>query len=80
MKTAGVHQHRQQCTSALQHAVTIFISVSAATGNEDAEELEGVEQRTHKRGLAPFVFVPWDQVNSSALNLPISQMDYFLPG
>jgi hypothetical protein len=44
------------------------------------EEVEGAQQRSHRRGLSPFVFVPWDQVNSSPLNLPVSQMDYFVPG
>ncbi|GAB4820887.1 hypothetical protein N2152v2_007933 [Parachlorella kessleri] len=46
----------------------------------EVEEMEGAQQRSHRRGLAPFVFVPWDQVQSSPLNLPVTQMDYFVPG
>lgn len=44
----------------------------------DEEELEG--GRNHRRGLAPFVFVPWEQVGSHVLNLPVNQLDYFMPG
>lgn len=35
---------------------------------------------SHKRGLTPFIFVPFDQVETSELNLPVEKMDYFLPG
>ena len=49
-------------------------------GEEEAEEAEGVERRSHRRGLAPFSFVPWDRCASSPLNLPIEKMDYFLAG
>lgn len=38
------------------------------------------ERQEHRRGLAPFVFVPWEQVLTSNLNLPASKMDVFLPG
>ncbi len=36
--------------------------------------------REHRRGLTCCVFVPWDQVGTSVLNLPPSKMDIFLPG
>ncbi len=42
------------------------------------QEQVGVEQRTHRRGLSPFIFVPFDKVDSSPINLPVAQMDYFL--
>ncbi|KAE8649625.1 F-box protein 7 [Cucumis sativus] len=35
---------------------------------------------SHKRGLTPFIFVPFDQVETSELNLPVDKMDYFVPG
>ncbi|KAK2989799.1 hypothetical protein RJ640_006116 [Escallonia rubra] len=35
---------------------------------------------THKRGLTPFVFVPFEEVETSVLNLPIERMDYYVPG
>ncbi|XP_038898881.1 F-box protein 7 isoform X2 [Benincasa hispida] len=35
---------------------------------------------SHKRGMTPFIFVPFDQVETSELNLPIDKMDYFVPG
>lgn len=34
----------------------------------------------HKRGLSPFVFVPFEEVETSVLNLPVEEMDYFVPG
>ncbi|KAF3446993.1 hypothetical protein FNV43_RR12173 [Rhamnella rubrinervis] len=35
---------------------------------------------SHKRGMTPFVFVPFEQVETSVLNLPVEKMDYFVPG
>ncbi|KAM7518859.1 hypothetical protein LguiB_017821 [Lonicera macranthoides] len=35
---------------------------------------------SHKRGLTPFVFVPFEEVETSVLNLPVESMDYFVPG
>ncbi|KAK6938402.1 F-box protein Hrt3/FBXO9, C-terminal, partial [Dillenia turbinata] len=35
---------------------------------------------SHKRGLTPFVFVPFEEVETSVLNLPVDKMDYFVPG
>ncbi|KAK4429648.1 F-box protein 7 [Sesamum alatum] len=35
---------------------------------------------SHKRGLTPFVFVPFDEVETSVLNLPVDKMDYFVTG
>jgi F-box protein 9 len=40
----------------------------------------GGERREHRRGLSTFVFVPWEQVLTTPLNLPPSKMDVFLPG
>jgi F-box protein 9 len=41
---------------------------------------DGAQRQEHRRGLAPFVFVPWEQVLTTPLNLPASKMDVFLPG
>ncbi|KAI8471805.1 MAG: hypothetical protein J3K34DRAFT_384601 [Monoraphidium minutum] len=46
----------------------------------DADGGAGAERQEHRRGLAPFVFVPWEQVLTTRLNLPASKMDVFLPG
>lgn len=35
---------------------------------------------THKRGLTPFVFVPFEEAETSMLNLPVERMDYYVPG
>ncbi|RZC18226.1 F-box protein 7 [Glycine soja] len=35
---------------------------------------------SHKRGMTPFVFVPFEEVETSVLNLPVEKMDYFVPG
>eukprot|EP00887_Chlorella_sp_A99_P002797 scaffold6.g2797.t1 len=47
-----------------------------------AEEDGGVEgeQRQHHRGMVPYCFVPFTQIDSTPLNLPVSQMDVWLPG
>ncbi|GAV71965.1 F-box-like domain-containing protein [Cephalotus follicularis] len=35
---------------------------------------------SHKRGMTPFVFVPFHEVETTVLNLPVEKMDYFVPG
>lgn len=35
---------------------------------------------SHRRGMAPFVFVPFDDVETDILNLPVDKMDYYCPG
>ena len=51
--------------------------------SSDEEELadqDGVETLSYQRGMAPYVFVPWDQVASSVLNLPVEKMDVYIAG
>ena len=48
------------------------------TPDEEAEE--GVEARQHKRGMSPYVFVPFEQAATHLINLPVSQMDCFIAG
>lgn len=45
--------------------------------DEDPQD-ENALRRDHRRGLAPFIFVPWESVASSPLNLPVTEMDYFI--
>ncbi|KAL4551126.1 hypothetical protein Ndes2526B_g05436 [Nannochloris sp. 'desiccata'] len=48
---------------------------------EEEEELgDGVEQRRYSRGLAPYVFIPFDAVQTHVLNLTVDQMDVWIPG
>ncbi|KAJ7965554.1 F-box protein 7 [Quillaja saponaria] len=35
---------------------------------------------SHRRGMTPFVFIPFEEVETSVLNLPVDKMDYFVPG
>ncbi|DBB14460.1 TPA: hypothetical protein ACH3X3_004751 [Trebouxia sp. C0006] len=55
--------------------------------NQQAEEDEDLQQflqqpgtRSHKRGTSPFVFVHWDHIAGSDLNLPVGKMDFYVPG
>ncbi|XP_010523554.1 PREDICTED: F-box protein 7-like [Tarenaya hassleriana] len=47
---------------------------------DDESHNPDVPAVSHKRGLTPFVFVPFDEVEKSVLNLPVEKMDYFVPG
>ncbi|KAL0326169.1 UNVERIFIED_CONTAM: F-box protein 7 [Sesamum radiatum] len=47
---------------------------------EDESHNPDVPAVSHKRGLTPFVFVPFDEVETSVLNLPVEKMDYFVTG
>jgi F-box protein 9 len=57
-----------------------FPSDPAADELDAAYGSGGAERQEHRRGLAPFVFVPWEQVLTHTLNLPPSKMDVYLPG
>ncbi|KAJ7539782.1 hypothetical protein O6H91_11G108600 [Diphasiastrum complanatum] len=56
--------------------------VLAATEGWQEDETHNLDVPavTHGRGLAPFVFVPWEEVETSVLNLPVETMDYYVPG
>ncbi|WOG92436.1 hypothetical protein DCAR_0311703 [Daucus carota subsp. sativus] len=47
---------------------------------EDETHNPDVPAISHKRGLTPFVFIPFEEVETSVLNLPVERMDYFVPG
>lgn len=34
---------------------------------------------SHNRGLTPLIFVPFEEVETSVLNLPVEKMDFFVP-
>ncbi|PRW56111.1 F-box 7 [Chlorella sorokiniana] len=46
----------------------------------DEEAEEGAETRQHRRGMVPYVFVPFEQVHSHVINLPVSVMDCWITG
>lgn len=48
--------------------------------DDDETHNPDVPAVSHRRGLAPFVFVPFDEVETSELNLSVEKMDYFVPG
>ncbi|KAL7155877.1 hypothetical protein ABFS83_03G105400 [Erythranthe nasuta] len=47
---------------------------------EDETHNPNIPAVSHNRGLTPFVFVPFDEVETSVLNLPVDKMDYFVTG
>jgi len=66
---------------------TLFSWRTWHAGNQQAEEDEDLQQflqqpgtRSHKRGTSPFVFVHWDHIAGSDLNLPVGKMDFYVPG
>lgn len=55
--------------------------LDALEGWEDDESHHpDVPAVSHRRGMAPFVFVPWEEVDSDILNLPVDKMDFYQPG
>lgn len=50
------------------------------TWDEDETHDPEVPAVTHSRGLTPFVFVPFEEADTSVMNLPVEKMDYFVPG
>lgn len=53
---------------------------SNGQADPESEPAAGAGQTEVKRGLSSFVFVPWEAVQTSELNLPISEMDFYMPG
>ena len=44
----------------------------------EEDDLQG--GRAHTRGKATYVFVTWDHIQDSPLNLPVDKMDFYVPG
>jgi hypothetical protein len=58
----------------------LFVKLQQPHTDPD-EDPAGVGNVTnYRRGLAPCVFIAWENVASSVLNLPIQEMDYYMPG
>jgi hypothetical protein len=53
-------------------------AISSAPHPEEPQG-EGV-RKAHSRGMSPGVFVAWEEVATSALNLPAKEMDFYLAG
>lgn len=49
-------------------------------GEAELDGREGVERRESRRGLTSYKLITWDKVQTTELNLPVSQLDFFLPG
>ncbi|XP_020246524.1 F-box protein 7 isoform X2 [Asparagus officinalis] len=47
---------------------------------EDETHDPDVPAISHSRGLSPCVFVPFNEADTSVLNLPVDKMDYYVPG
>ena len=56
------------------------LGAGTAENAEGPGEEAGMPGRHYKRGLAPYVFVPWEHIQDSPLNLPIAKMDFYVPG
>ena len=48
--------------------------------DELQQYLQHPGSRPHKRGMSPYVFVPWEGVQTSILNRGVQDMDFFCPG
>ena len=51
--------------------------LAVAADNNDSDMDGG---HAHTRGKATYVFVSWEQVVDSPLNLPVEKMDFYVPG
>ncbi|KAJ8762808.1 hypothetical protein K2173_022937 [Erythroxylum novogranatense] len=49
-------------------------------GATEGLQEDEISRTSHKRGLAPFTFIPFEEVETSILNLPVEKMDYYCPG
>jgi len=76
---AAVHHCHVQCMS-YGHQIAAGTSQNDEDEDEDIALQSGVQALNHKRGMAPYVFVPWHDVTTSQLNLPVEQMDMYIPG
>ncbi|KAL5704391.1 F-box protein 7 [Ranunculus cassubicifolius] len=47
---------------------------------EDETHNPDIPAVSHRRGMTPFVFVPFEEVETSVLNLSVDKMDYYVTG
>eukprot|EP00192_Tetraselmis_astigmatica_P013302 CAMPEP_0117654922 /NCGR_PEP_ID=MMETSP0804-20121206/4005_1 /TAXON_ID=1074897 /ORGANISM="Tetraselmis astigmatica, Strain CCMP880" /LENGTH=335 /DNA_ID=CAMNT_0005461241 /DNA_START=138 /DNA_END=1145 /DNA_ORIENTATION=+ len=52
----------------------------SSLGSETSDDENIPNRNVHNRGLNTYVFVPWEWMNSTVLNLSLEEMDYFVPG
>ncbi|GAB2212928.1 hypothetical protein Droror1_Dr00020934 [Drosera rotundifolia] len=71
--TSGVNEN-----DANSHEEDIFGVVER--WQDDETHNPDVPAISHNRGMTPFIFIPFDEVETSVLNLPVDKMDYFVPG
>ncbi|OAE27001.1 hypothetical protein AXG93_1774s1110 [Marchantia polymorpha subsp. ruderalis] len=76
----------------LESLITSGVGENVHMDDDDdvMDEVEGWEEEEshdpdipavrHKRGCATFVFVPFEEVETSVLNLPVDRMDFYVPG
>jgi F-box protein 9 len=57
-----------------------IVPMMTANPDDEVAEEDGVEQRRYSRGLAPYVFIPFEAVQTHVLNLSVDQMDVWIPG
>lgn len=62
------------------HGLTPLPAAACRLLSADPDEAEqpGAGGRKHSRGTSPCVFVAWEAVSSSPLNLPPNQMDFMI--
>lgn len=55
-------------------------AAAACITDPDADPAGAGSVTNYRRGLNPCVFVPWEGVATSVLNLPVKDMDFWMPG
>jgi hypothetical protein len=79
-QTATEMQANSMCHLRCCRLILVVLSLSLLPADPD-EDPAGIGSVTnYRRGLSPCVFVPWENVATSVLNLPIQEMDYYMPG
>lgn len=66
----------------IESIVTFDRDTGSEASLDPVEEPEHgfADRREHSKGKCPCVFVPWEQVQTSVLNLPVKEMDFYMPG
>mmetsp|Transcript_11737 Transcript_11737/g.42876 ORF Transcript_11737/g.42876 Transcript_11737/m.42876 type:complete len:229 (-) Transcript_11737:125-811(-) len=52
--------------------------LSLVSGVQDSDDPR--DQRRYNQGTTSYVFVPWSDIPNHCLNLPVSEMDFWIPG
>lgn len=62
------------------HALLLLCCHNCLLADPDSDPTGLGAVTSYKRGLSPCVFVPWEGVASSPLNLAVKDMDFWMPG